>query len=87
MVNVIPFGARHDSGRRAPVMCPMSATAASAPRWAACTAEPISIEKTQRTLDRYLGRMGADDDFGECFTADVAPEGSSTATWFRHSIR
>ena len=31
----------------------------------------MSVEKTQRTLDRYFGLMGRDEDFAECFTADV----------------
>ena len=31
----------------------------------------MSVENTQRTLDRYFGLMGADEDFGKCFTADV----------------
>ena len=34
----------------------------------------MSVEQTQRTLDRYFGLMGKDEDFAECFTADV--------TWF-----
>ena len=31
----------------------------------------MSVEATQRTLDRYFGLMGRDEDFAECFTADV----------------
>jgi len=31
----------------------------------------MSVEQTQRTLDRYFGLMGEDEDFAECLTADV----------------
>lgn len=31
----------------------------------------MSVEQTQRTLDRYFGLMGKDEDFAVCFTADV----------------
>lgn len=31
----------------------------------------MSVEQTRRTLDRYFGLMGNDEDFAECFTTDV----------------
>ena len=31
----------------------------------------MSVEQTQRTLDRYFDLMGKDEDFAECFSADV----------------
>jgi hypothetical protein len=31
----------------------------------------MSLDQTQRTMDRYFGAMGRDDDFSTFFTADV----------------